>query len=50
MFFKRNEINLLGKFAKIVGILDGVDDSKGQWVIYGPQSFEDFILELLKND
>jgi hypothetical protein len=27
-----------------------VDDSKGQWVIYGPQSFEDFILELLKND
>ena len=48
--FQENEINLLRKFAKIVRIFDKIDDSKSRGVIYGPQSFGDFILELLKND
>jgi hypothetical protein len=50
MFFKKNEINLLRKFAKIVQIFDKIDNSKSRGVTYGPQSFGDFILELLKND
>jgi hypothetical protein len=50
MFFKKNEINLLRKFAKLVQIFDKIDDSKGRGVIYGPQSFGDFIPEVLKND
>jgi hypothetical protein len=50
MFFKENEINLLRKFAKIVRIFDKIDDSKSRGVIYGPQSFWDFIPEVLKND
>jgi hypothetical protein len=33
MFFKRNEINLLRKFAKIMRIFDKTDDSKSQGVI-----------------
>jgi hypothetical protein len=41
--FQKIEINLLRKFAKIVRIFDKIDDSKSQWVIYGPQSFRDFI-------
>ena len=48
--FQKNEINLLRKFAKIVRIFDKIDGSKNRRVIYGPQSFGDFILELFKND
>ena len=48
--FQKNEINLLRKFAKIVRIFDKIDDSKSRGVIYGPQSFRDFIPEVLKND
>jgi hypothetical protein len=48
--FQKNEINLLRKFAKTVRIFDKIDDSKKRGVIYGPQSFWDFIPEVLKND
>ena len=47
---QKNEINLLRKFAKIIRIFDKIDDSKNRRVIYGPQSFGDFILELFEND
>ena len=48
--FQKNKINLLKEFAKIVRIFDKIDGSKNRRVIYGRQSFGDFIPELLKND
>ena len=48
--FQKNEISLLRKFAKTVRIFDKINDLKSQGVIYGHQSFGDFIPELLKND
>ena len=48
--FQKNKINLLKEFAKIVRIFDKIDGSKNRRVIYGCQSFGDFIPELLKND
>ena len=48
--FQKNKINLLKEFAKIVRIFDKIDGSKSRRVIYGCQSFGDFIPELLKND
>ena len=38
------------KFTKIMRIFNKTDDPKGQGIIQRPQSFVDFILELLKND
>ena len=48
--FQKNKINLLKEFAKIVRIFDKIDGSKNRRIIYGCQSFGDFIPELLKND
>jgi len=50
MFFKKNGINVGGKFAKIMKILDKIDDLKSQGVIYETKTFSVLVLELIGNN